>query len=164
MQQQFTPDTSRAAQFPLYQRDSFQARVCHWMRSFFGEEIQTDPVEHNHRFLMESVKFFRMCGGTQEQAQALLQRAYDEQGCDPGELMVALAASANAQGIDLVERKERVLCGLRDRLRRWPIFSQGDRLRVRVDVDVSTGFGDSEPEPSAWFNLAQKAYQEHTPK
>jgi hypothetical protein len=141
-------------------RESFQTHVRSWMASTYGDHLTNDPVEHNHRFFLESLKFFRACGGTKEQALILMERANEETGSDVGELAVALAASCNAQGLSLQERAEQVLHELRGRERCYPISHANDRLRSNDDVDVSTGFGEHELDSHLpTFYMARDTYE-----
>jgi len=109
--------------------DAFQARVHPWMLACFGEEIARDPVERNHRFLEESIELVQACGGTAEEAHAVVDYVFSR---EPGEtaqeiggVMVTLAALCLAHGEDMHKAGDAELAAIWDKI---------DRIRAKHET------------------------------
>jgi NTP pyrophosphatase (non-canonical NTP hydrolase) len=96
---------------------TFQSRVQPWMTACFGEEISSDKVERNHRFLEEALELVQSCGCSKDEAIQLVEYVY---GRDRGEMeqevggvMVTLAAHCLAHGADMHQ------CGETELARIW---------------------------------------------
>lgn len=82
-----------------------QNRVAAWMTECFGEEISSDKVERNDRFIEEALELAQATGYTADRAHALVRYVYGRPAGEPGQevggVMVTLAALCNVHGIDI---------------------------------------------------------------
>ena len=73
----------------------------------FGEEIASDVVERNHRFLEESLELVQACGCTADEAHQLVDYVYGrpsgEKEQEVGGVMTTLASLCLAQGMNMQE-------------------------------------------------------------
>jgi len=85
----------------------FQSNVEPWLQECFGEEISSDIVERNHRFLEEALELVQACDCTQAEAHQLVDYVYGrevgEKHQEVGGVMVTLAALCLAQDLDMHE-------------------------------------------------------------
>lgn len=83
----------------------FQARVLPWLLECFGEQIASDAMERNHRFLEEALELVQACGCTIDEAHKLVDyvfgRSIGERQQEVGGVMVTLAALCLAQQLDM---------------------------------------------------------------
>ena len=81
--------------------DKFQNEVGAWTSTCFGEMIDKDVVERNHRFLEEALELVQACGDTRGNAHQLVDYVFDrpigEKAQEVGGVLVTLAALCNAQ-------------------------------------------------------------------
>lgn len=84
---------------------TFQNRVAPWMLACFGDEIASDRVERNHRFLEEALELVQATGCTQSEAHQLVDYVFGRPVGEPtqevGGVMVTLAALCLAQQMDM---------------------------------------------------------------
>lgn len=84
---------------------SFQKRVHPWMIECFGEEISSDAVERNHRFLEEALELVQSLGATADEAHQLVDYTFGRPNGDPhqevGGVMVTLAALCLASDLNM---------------------------------------------------------------
>ena len=86
---------------------TWQQRVQPWLIACFGEEIASDVVERNHRFLEESLELVQACGCTADEAHQLVDYVYGrpmgEKEQEVGGVMTTLASLCLAQDMNLQE-------------------------------------------------------------
>lgn len=103
-------------------RRPFQPRVAEWMLACFGEEIASDRMERNHRFLEESLELVQANGCTQSEAHQLVDYVFNrpvgELEQEVGGVMVTLAALCGASDADMQQ------CGDRELARVWKKMNQ----------------------------------------
>jgi hypothetical protein len=84
---------------------SFQQRVQPWLLECFGEMIDGDREERNHRFLEEALELVQSCGCTADEAHKLVDYVYGRAVGDPpqevGGVLVTLAALCLANEMDM---------------------------------------------------------------
>ena len=84
---------------------TFQCDVEPWLEACFGEEIASDKVERNHRFLEEALELVQSTGCTQSEAHQLVDYVFNREVGEPhqetGGVMVTLAALCIANGLDM---------------------------------------------------------------
>lgn len=84
---------------------SFQQRVQPWLMECFGEMIDGDREERNHRFLEEALELVQSCGCTADEAHKLVDYVYGRAVGDPpqevGGVLVTLAALCLANEMDM---------------------------------------------------------------
>lgn len=99
------------------QQEPFQMRVQPWMMECFGAEISADVEERNHRFFEEAGEYVQACGMSASEAHQLVDyvwgRPIGEKHQEVGGVMVTLAASCLAQGLDMHQ------CGETELARIW---------------------------------------------
>jgi hypothetical protein len=107
------PDTAwgdPSYQPKLANTSTLQARTKPWMDACFGQEISSDKVERNHRFLEEAIELVQSNGCTREEAFKLVDYVYDRPSGamhqEVGGVMITLAALCLACGIDMHEAGE----------------------------------------------------------
>lgn len=90
-----------------------QARVNAWMLRCFGQEITSDGLERNHRFLEESLELVQACGSTAEEAHQLVDyvfgRPVGEKYQEVGGVMITLSALCNVHDIHIDNAAEKEL-------------------------------------------------------
>ena len=84
---------------------TFQERVQPWLVECFGEEIASDKLERNYRFLEEALELVQATGCTQREAHQLVDyvfgRPVGEPAQEVGGVMVTLAALCLAHRMDM---------------------------------------------------------------
>lgn len=95
------------------QPDNFQQRVAPWMTQCFGDEISSNIVERNHRFLEESLELVQAMGCTKDEAYQLVDytfsRPVGDRQQEVGGVMVTLAALCLADNMNMHELGQREL-------------------------------------------------------
>ncbi len=85
---------------------AYQDQVGAWMKACFGDEILTDKLERNHRFLEEAIELVQACGMPVHESHLLVDYVYGRPVGEPkqevGGVMVTLAALCNAHGISIM--------------------------------------------------------------
>lgn len=114
-------------------RAGFQNRTKEWLLACFGEEIASDPIERNHRFLEESLELVQACGCTKSEAAQLVEYVYSrkvgEKIQEVGGVILTLAALCSAQNIDMES------CGEMELTRVWGNINKiRDKHRTRDGV------------------------------
>lgn len=98
----------------------FQSRVHDWMLACFGEEIATDEIERNHRFLEESLELVQSLGCSKSEAHQLVDYVYSRTSGDPnqecGGVMVTLAALCNARRMSSSSNGDKELARVWDKI------------------------------------------------
>ena len=81
-----------------------------WVATCFGETIQLDPVERNHRFLEEALELVQSCDMSAKEAHMLVDYVFNreagEKSQELGGVLLTLAALCNAQNSDMVASAE----------------------------------------------------------
>lgn len=84
---------------------SFQQRVYMWMLRCFGQQIASDTMERNHRFLEESLELVQAGGCSKSEALQLVEYVYGRpsgvMSQEVGGVAVTLAALCSAFTLDL---------------------------------------------------------------
>jgi hypothetical protein len=84
---------------------AFQAAVGKWVVEAFGEEVASDSIERNHRFLEEALETVQANHCTREEAHRLVDYVFDRPIGDlPQEIggaLVTLAALCQALEVDM---------------------------------------------------------------
>lgn len=110
------PKIFRAAEHAL-RTEPFQAEVKRWLVACFGEEIASDKVERNHRFIEEALELVQACGCTASEAHQLVDyvfgRPKGEMEQEVGGAMNTLAALCLAHDLDMMD------CAAREIARCW---------------------------------------------
>lgn len=87
-----------------------QPKVKPWLLACFGEEIASNIVERNHRFLEESLELVQSTGCTASEAHQLVDYVFNRPVGDPpqevGGVMITLAALCLASGMDMHQAGE----------------------------------------------------------
>lgn len=108
-----TTELPKIENFQLPKIENFQLRVKPWLLACFGEEIASDKVERNHRFLEEALELVQSIGCTAEEAHQLVDyvfgREVGETNQEIGGVMVTLAALCLANGESMSEAGEKEL-------------------------------------------------------
>jgi hypothetical protein len=96
---------------------SFQSRTHDWLLACFGQEISSDKVERNHRFLEEALELVQASGTTIEEAYRLVDYVYSrpvgEAHQEVGGVLLTLAALCSAHGLSMID------CGETELARVW---------------------------------------------
>ena len=89
---------------------NLQCRVQPWMLACFGEEIASDRIERNHRFIEEALELVQANGCTVDEAHQLVDYVFNRPVGDPhqevGGVMITLAALCLASGLDMEKAGE----------------------------------------------------------
>ena len=56
---------------------TYQIQVRDWLYACFGEDVATNKLERNHRFLEEALELVQACGATQEDAHKLVDYTFN---------------------------------------------------------------------------------------
>ena len=88
-------------------KPSFQDCVNEWMQVCFGEEISSDVVERNHRFLEEALELVQSLGITKSDVLKLVDYTFGRPAGEPsqevGGVMVTLAALCSTNNLQMKE-------------------------------------------------------------
>jgi NTP pyrophosphatase (non-canonical NTP hydrolase) len=99
---------------------SYQQRVRKWLIACFGPSFADPDQERAARHMEESIELFHAQGKSFEEVIALARRVYSRPAGDPqrelGDVMVTLAALAEANGHDLVAAGDEALSRNWDRV------------------------------------------------
>lgn len=91
----------------------YQKRVREWLVACFGEKFADPDQERAARHMEESIELFHAQGKTFEELIVLAKRVYSRPAGDPqrelGDVMITLAAVAEANGFDMVDASEEAL-------------------------------------------------------
>lgn len=83
----------------------FQTWVRNWVVDCFGKEVADNKEERNHRFLEEALELFQSLGGTQQEANLLVEYVFNRPLGEPsqevGGVATTLAALCSANELDL---------------------------------------------------------------
>jgi len=83
----------------------YQWRVHDWMLACFGEEISSNIMERNHRFIEEALELIQATGATKSECHQLVDYVFNrdigEVNQEIGGVMVTLAALCNALALDM---------------------------------------------------------------
>lgn len=126
-------------------KEQYQSRVREWLLACFGEEIASDVVERNFRFLEESLELVQSLGCSKDEAMSLVNYVYERPVGEPsqeaGGVMVTLACLCGSNGLDMNS------CGETELARIWtkveairakqaakPRMITGDHLKARGEV------------------------------
>jgi hypothetical protein len=89
----------------LLENNNFQYGVKPWLETCFGNEIATNKIERNHRFLEEALELVQSCNCTRDEAHQLVDYVFNrpigEKEQEVGGVMVTLAALCLANSIDM---------------------------------------------------------------
>lgn len=82
-----------------------QKKVGEWLIQCFGEEIASDKLERNDRYIEESLELVQSCGYTRDRAHDLVDYVFDrpvgEKHQEVGGSIITLAALCVAQDINM---------------------------------------------------------------
>jgi NTP pyrophosphatase (non-canonical NTP hydrolase) len=100
----------------------------------FGEEIASDKIERNHRFIEEALELVQATGCTKSEVLQLVEYVYGrdigETKQEVGGVMVTLAALCLAQEIDMAE------CGEVELARVW---TKVEKIRAKQKAKPKYG-------------------------
>lgn len=112
----------------------YQERVKPWLLACFGEEIATDKVERNHRFMEEALELVQSTGCTKSEVLQLVDyvfgREIGEVQQEVGGVMVTLAGLCGAHGISMHE------CGEVELTRVW---TKVEKIRAKQKAKPKYG-------------------------